>query len=179
LFSGLHTYPLRCWVSAAAAAKQSASDVEFARRYFIEDGCPSADDNSLLSSLEQKTGPGRYAEWTKLTVPITRNLVSTSLLNGIADIGDGPSSHLTFRGDGRCPRASFCSPAAAEGRRWPAWLEPYLQHAVTVTLGNPIRILLANASEPSLDNDDTSVSDEMVAESDDKPISAAYGQYCL
>uniref|UniRef100_A0AAF5Q5J2 ZP domain-containing protein n=3 Tax=Wuchereria bancrofti TaxID=6293 RepID=A0AAF5Q5J2_WUCBA len=199
----LHTYPLRCWitvpevvdtVTSAASGRQLANSVDLARRYFIEDGCPSADDNSVLAFLEQKTGTGRYAEWTKIKIPITRNLVSPSLLNGSAVVDESVeygriSLHCDvifctahklngFQNTPTCPRASFCSPTSGERRHLPAWIEPYLQRAITVSSSSTIRILLANASEPSLDNDDTSISDELIAESDDNLINVAYDSKC-
>ncbi|VBB29839.1 unnamed protein product [Acanthocheilonema viteae] len=77
-----------------------------------------------------------------------------------------------------CPQASFCSPTSGERRHLPSWVEPYLQQAITVSSSSAIRILLANASEPSLDNDDTSISDELVAESDNNLINVAYDSKC-
>ncbi|VBB29838.1 unnamed protein product [Acanthocheilonema viteae] len=87
----LHTYPLRCWITvptvtdttiSAVSSKQLANSVELAHRYFIKDGCPSVDGSSVLAFLEQKTGTDRYAEWTKIKIPITHNLINPSLLNG-------------------------------------------------------------------------------------------------
>ncbi|VDN86273.1 unnamed protein product [Brugia pahangi] len=96
----LHTYPLRCWitvpetVTSATSGKQLANSVvDLARRYFIEDGCPSTDHNSVLAFLEQKTGTDRYAEWTKIKIPITRNLISSSLLNGSAVIDNDSTEY--------------------------------------------------------------------------------------
>uniref|UniRef100_A0A0R3RQU3 ZP domain-containing protein n=1 Tax=Elaeophora elaphi TaxID=1147741 RepID=A0A0R3RQU3_9BILA len=199
----LHTYPLRCWitiptvidtVATAASSRQLANSVELARRYFIEDGCPSVDDSSVLAFLEQKTGTDRYAEWTKIKIPITRNLVSPSLLNGTVVVDESVeygrislncdvifcTGHKLngFQNTPTCPRASFCSPTSDERRHLPTWVEPYLQRAVTVTSSSSIRILLANASEPLLDNDDTSISDELFAESDDNFVSVAYDSKC-
>ncbi|CAG9533197.1 unnamed protein product [Cercopithifilaria johnstoni] len=198
----LHTYPLRCWITvptvtdtttAAASNRQVASSVELAHRYFIEDGCPSVDD-SVLAFLEQKTGTGRYAEWTKIRIPITRSLVSPSLLNESALVDESVeygriSLHCDvifctghklngFQNTPTCPRASFCSPTSGEKRHLPSWVEPYVQQAITVTSTSTIRILLANASEPSLDNGDTSISDELVAESDDNLVNVVYDSKC-
>ncbi|VDK83764.1 unnamed protein product [Litomosoides sigmodontis] len=78
----------------------------------------------------------------------------------------------------KCPRASFCSLTSGERRQLPTWVEPYLQRAVTVTSTSTIHIFLSNASEPSLYNDDTSISDDLVAESDNNPANIAYDSKC-
>ncbi|VDK76771.1 unnamed protein product [Onchocerca ochengi] len=201
----LHTYPLRCWITvptvndsaiiaAAVSSKQSANSVELKRRYFIEDGCPSADDNSVFAFLEQKTGTDRYAEWTKIKIPITRNLVTPSFLNGSVVVDESIeygriSLHCDvifctghklngFQNTPTCPQASFCLPISGEKRHLPIWIEPYLQRAITVTSSSTIRILLENASEPSLDNDESSISDELVAENDDNLVNVAYDSKC-
>ncbi|KAK6113796.1 hypothetical protein QQG55_53140 [Brugia pahangi] len=199
----LHTYPLRCWitvpetVTSATSGKQLANSVvDLARRYFIEDGCPSTDHNSVLAFLEQKTGTDRYAEWTKIKIPITRNLISSSLLNGSAVIDNDSTEYGRislhcdvifctahklngFQNTPTCPRASFCSSTSNDRRHLPTWIEPYLQQAITVSSSSTIRILLTNATEPSLDNDnDLSISDELIAENDDNLINVAYDSKC-
>ncbi|VDO66291.1 unnamed protein product, partial [Onchocerca flexuosa] len=78
----------------------------------------------------------------------------------------------------QCPQASFCLPISGERRHLPTWIEPYLQRSITVTSSSTIRILLPNASEPSLDNDESSISDELVAESDDNLVNVAYDSKC-
>uniref|UniRef100_A0A915PLA9 ZP domain-containing protein n=1 Tax=Setaria digitata TaxID=48799 RepID=A0A915PLA9_9BILA len=181
--------------TATASDKQFMNSVELSR-YFIEDGCPSVDDNdSLLAFLEQKTGTDRYAEWTKIKIPLTHNLVSTSLLNESVVVNKSVEYGLIslhcdvifctghklngFQDTPTCPRSSFCSPTAGERRHFPSWIEPHLQRSITVTLNSPIRILLANASEPTLlDDDELSNSDDLIAESDDNLVNVAYDSKC-
>ncbi|VDN03203.1 unnamed protein product [Thelazia callipaeda] len=192
----LHTYPLNCWVTVASSSVESTvTPIVVARRYFIKNGCPSTDDNSLLAFLEQKTGIGRFAEWTKVTIPITRNLVITSLLNGSVPVDESVeygriSLHCDivfctgqklkgFQNTPMCPHASFCSPSSQEQQHLPYWIEPYIERAVTVSLPSPIRILLANASEPSLDsNDMLSLPEDIVTETNEDAYNAVYDSKC-
>uniref|UniRef100_A0A183V7C7 ZP domain-containing protein n=1 Tax=Toxocara canis TaxID=6265 RepID=A0A183V7C7_TOXCA len=76
----LHTYPLQCWASSTSL--ESHANNEFNRRFFIKDGCPVAKDNQELAIIEQNTGFGHFAEWTKVTLPISEHLFSSFTLNG-------------------------------------------------------------------------------------------------
>uniref|UniRef100_A0A0M3IKA2 Methyltransf_25 domain-containing protein n=1 Tax=Ascaris lumbricoides TaxID=6252 RepID=A0A0M3IKA2_ASCLU len=80
----LHTYPLQCWTSSNFLESHVSN--EFNRRFFIKDGCPVTKDNQELAVIEQNTGFGRFAEWTKVTLPISEHLFSSLPLNGFVQL---------------------------------------------------------------------------------------------
>uniref|UniRef100_A0A914ZJ23 ZP domain-containing protein n=1 Tax=Parascaris univalens TaxID=6257 RepID=A0A914ZJ23_PARUN len=178
----LHTYPLQCWTSSNFLESHVSN--EFNRRFFIKDGCPVIKDNQELAVIEQNTGFGRFAEWTKVTLPISEHLFSSLSLNGSASEDSQHESveihcdvficagHqlLGFQNAPTCPRASFCTSGE---RRLPSWARG---RPLSVSLTNPLRVLAANATEPTEEH--ASLNDHVLLQTNASPSRRSFDKDC-
>lgn len=152
----LRTYPLKCWT--AEFLRRGTDRAKRERRYFIKNGCPVSGGDFEPAVIKQNPGSGQYADWTKIILPLTKNVIPLSS-DSNAHNADNITIELSlscemiicvgrtlsgFQDTPTCPRATFCS---LSGQKLPAWVAPHLAKATKAELSNQIMILPANASE--------------------------------
>ncbi|VDN57542.1 unnamed protein product [Dracunculus medinensis] len=77
-FLGLRTYPKQCWINFTPEVKKMQKNGSF-KRTVIENGCAVYDKEMLAIIKQDDDGDSRFASWTKIAIPISKNLIAFSV----------------------------------------------------------------------------------------------------